>query len=402
MNDDQNRLTPPATSPTAHLSDNEIVELELTPHTQKHLGDCAWCRRQRESISQDDRVELDLLLDELDQHSPTSEASRVAAGWSLPSKLATYLAASSQEFPEVAAGQLWRLSWRTHQVLAVVVSQSSWWTRVAPVTTDVALADEYTLLTDPETTSLNYETATFMRASASVPTFTLAQYLGDIGPIGGLDASEALRTLDIAMLDGERSADIPTGPPLNESDWDRQEFLDSLHESMKWFESASLSVLEESDLIVGTSAATGGPLADVVDLLNTTKDLPSLVEATGIAPGRLVNFKSGRETPRGVELDALSSYFGSEIDGSHPDNKRTAALELISEPSNRSLWLTAAESDTDETELSPRRFLADLLQTPIAARTVSGGKNSPPANASVEDWKRVLRDQIAHRHRSNS
>ncbi|TXL62359.1 hypothetical protein [Aeromicrobium terrae] len=353
-------------------------------------------------MSQDERGELHELLGELDQISPSADVLNLAAEWALPSELASFVGASSNDFPSVAPGQLWRLSWLGNQMLAVVLSQSSWWTRVAPLTTDVDLADEYTLLIDPRCTSLALQTATFLRASASVPTFTLAQYLGDVGQVEGRDAVEALLSLEVAMIDGTLRSDLSTGPMLAQSDWDRQEFLDSLQESMNWFEGAALSVLDDDGSIAGGSSSLDDSEADVSDLLRTSQDLPSLVEATGIAPGRLLSLKTGRAKPQGPEIEVLSSYFGSKVRVGHPENMRIAALELIAEPANRQLWLEAAQSSEAGAPLSPRKFLVDLIETPIAARTVYGPTSAPGNNATVEEWKRALRDRIAVRFRSES
>ena len=47
---------------------------------------------------------------------------------------------------DVEPGQIWRLTWRGRHLLVAVIEVADWQVLSAPVTTDVSLADELTLV----------------------------------------------------------------------------------------------------------------------------------------------------------------------------------------------------------------------------------------------------------------
>lgn len=111
-----------------------------------------------------------------------------------------------------------------------------------PVTTDAVFADEYTVILDGDDTCLGNTSAVFGRAATTVPTLTLAQFLGDV-TVNGAPARDVLEPLDGACVRGRQlELDVPTGTRLGETDWETHEFLDALQEQMQWFAAAVTDV----------------------------------------------------------------------------------------------------------------------------------------------------------------
>jgi hypothetical protein len=405
MDERWNRLIPPSAPPAAHLGDAEFAQVELSQTADKHLADCAWCQQRRDSMSSQDREALDALLADLDARPVASQTLEAAREWSLPSALSALLVADETTWPDVAPAQLWRLSWRGEDTLAVVLERTSWWVRVAPLTTDVALADEYTLVTDKAGTSLRQPTGVFLRASATVPMFTFSRYLGDVEAVGNYSSTEALRRLETACLEqAEPPADLPTGPRLEPDDWDRLEALDALQDQMRWFETATHKVFDQDGLIVGRTEQSAGAdkSVDVTELLRRDKDLRGLMESTGLAPGRLNDLKIGRIQPAPADRAALEKHFGVSVQGGYSEEARLALLEVVSEPAHRDDWSQwRDEPDTGTVEAEDRlvRFMEHLLDQPLAARSVATRSAEPPEPQTVEQWREVWRSRLAMRRR---
>jgi hypothetical protein len=49
---------------------------------------------------------------------------------------------------DVEPGQIWRLTWRDRHLLVAVIAVADWQVLSAPVTTDISLAEELTLLVE--------------------------------------------------------------------------------------------------------------------------------------------------------------------------------------------------------------------------------------------------------------
>lgn len=452
MTERWDRLVPPVVPATAHLGEEEIAAVDISDAAAKHLADCAWCQTRRSALSDDERDELAALLSELDGVSVAQDALKVAGEFTVPSALAELLHADLASMPSVEPAQLWRMVWNGHDALGVVLEKNSWWVTVAPLTTDLDLADEYTALCDAHATSLSLPTAVFMRAAATVPQYTLAQFLGDLRPAGVADPTTELLRLQRACLKGiDPSGVIPTGRRLEVDDWDRQEALDGLVELMSWFESATSDVLDSTGAIVGgdpEEAAVsghdnvcgeigrhrgdfvpGGESVDVVDALkNSGKSLPELVDSTGFDPSRLLDLLQGSGKPTQGEREVLAEVLGVQVRGSYPDVARLALLEIVSEPEHRPLWKKAEVSvlgvgasgsgswpadprgfGDDEraggpsprhaTEMitgeSLRPFLEQMFTQSIAARSVTDANRND--DGSLDMWRDYWRDRLAHR-----
>lgn len=397
MSESWNELIPPAAGLSAHLSDTQLADVELAQHVEKHLADCAWCQQRRQSLTADGRQELASLLDELDSIDVPAATLQAASAWSLPSALAAALRTDSSHWPVVAPTQLWRLSWRGQDALAVVLERDFWWARVAPVTTDINLADEYSFLIDEDGTTLSQPAVIFMRATATVPLFTLSWFLGDVA-CAGTNVQQALRSLEAAHLEqAPPPSEVPTGTALTADDWDRLDALDALNEQMQWFQAASHGVLDEAGPVAGRQAAAEDGGLDVAKLLNQRGlDVLALAESTGLADFRLLDLKSGRVQPTPEDRAALSAHFGASVRGAgHPVSKRLAAFDVLCEPGNRRFWFgwhAQERQAAPEDCLVP--FTEHLLNNQVAARSLPT-QSAPAADRTREQWRQLFRDQLA-------
>lgn len=416
------RVTPPAETPTAHLSDSELAAAQLPAAAEKHLADCGLCRTRRGTLTDAERDSLADLLADLGTVSAPAETLEAAATLRMPEALTAALDSDAESWPDVAPAQLWRMSWRGQDALAVVLEHNSWWVTVAPLSTDVNLADEYTLVCDADATSLTHPTAVFLRAAATVPQFTLSRFLGDVRPVGVESPAAELQRLNLACIQSaEPPSTVPTGPKLAVDDWDRQEALDSLVHLMRWFEAATADVLDEDGAVVGGGSRPQENVdaVDVVDLLKrTTADLPTLVESTGLQPARIVSLLQGSGKPSPEERAALGAHFGVTVAGGVTDTGRLALLEVLSEPANRDLWAHAGtatiSSQRDRSSEGWRRergsaedrgsgesvrpYIEDLLTHGLAARSVTDASRGH-VDGGLEEWRAYWRDVLAHRRR---
>ena len=398
MSENWNDLVPPAWGVSKHLADGELAAADLTPAADKHLADCAWCRQGRQALSPDDRDGLAALLEQLDRVEVPKEVVQAASALALPGALIDALHTDQAEWPQVAPAQLWRLSWRGLDMLAVVLQRETWWARVAPLTTDVALADEYTYLAGEPSSILAQRTAIFLRATATVPLYTLSWYLGRVASSGNAGTAESLRRLEIACLQqSSPPADLPTGPPLAGDDWDRLEALETLSEQMGFFEAATHGIMDESGPIAGRVDAGQENAEEASTLLRQRGvELRSLMAGTGLPAGRLTDWKSGHIPPSAEERTALTRYFHVPVKGGgHPENERLALFDLLCEPAHRNDWFASpAEPGTPQPEDRLVPFMEHLLDHPVAARTVTT-HGTPGRELSREEWRNVWRDRLA-------
>jgi hypothetical protein len=399
MNERWNRLVPPRGLPTAHLGDAELVATELTGAAEKHLSNCVWCQTRRNVPTETDRDELEELLSALDASPMPAEALQLAGSFALPAALSHALEADISNAPEVEPAQLWRLVWRGHDALAVVLERNSWWVTVAPLSTDVKLADEYTAVCDADATSLGCQTAVFMRAATTVPQYTLALYLGDVQPAGVANAANELHNLHVASINqSSPQSGLPTGRPLQVDDWDRQQVLDAFREQMSWFEAATQDVIDDNGDIVGGDATADLPDGDhqsIEELLRRPGlDLMDLSTDTQIRPDRILDLTQGSGRPTPEERTSLETYFGVTISGAYPEAARRALLEIASEPTHRHLWLISntAESGGQAPD-TLRPFLEHMLTQNVAARTVNGSGHD--TDAGLTAWRAYWRDKFA-------
>ena len=396
MTDRWNRLLPPVSAPTAHLDDAEVAASGLDVEAEKHLANCGWCRTRYSHLSAEDRSDLAELLGALADEPIPGTTLDAAGDLAVPANLLRYLEAEPADLPAVAPAQLWRLAWGGRTQLAVTIERDSWWVTVAPVSSDVALADEYAAICDAAASSLNTDAAVFMRAATTVPLYTLAGYLGEFYPPTTDNPAAWLRELhSSAVQQTAPPSDVPTGPALDVDDWDRQEALDTLLDDMRWFAAAAVELADDEIANTdGLQTPTGTTLASVPDLLRSPGiKMGELIAATDIEAGRLVDLQQGGSQPTADEQRALSEYFGVAVSQSEQQAlRRRALLEVVSEPRCRPLWDAKDSPDPLKTG-TPRQLVDRLLNEKIAARTVAGTGRA--ADADLNAWRAHWRDVIA-------
>lgn len=371
-------LLPPVTPAAAHLDDQDLLG-GLHQDQTKHLSDCGWCRdRQRTADARDAGV--DGTQDEFEREIARGDLSdsfrQAAARAVLPTGVRELMGPGTGAGP-VAAGQLWRLTWKGRHLLAAVIDINAWHVLVAPVTTDTALADEVALLVPADQVPLATDLAVRVRQRASVPLFTLDRHLCELPPVGegALPAPHALDVLVRAHRTGSPAVDgVPTGPPLAPDDADAVALADALSEQLAWFAGAAgaLRHLPEAETDGEPSASPAGPsAADLVALLPAR--VGEAVSRTGIAPGRLLDLRRGAQATHD-EIAALAQAAGVAAPEPATDPVAfAAALVAASAPQHRgarTAWTRrhAPNSDPDD----PSELVHHLLLQPLAARTVTG------------------------------
>jgi hypothetical protein len=342
------------------------------------------------NVAQEPSDELDVLLGELARVAVPQNTLDAAAAWSVPQHLAAFLAADQTAAPAVSPGQLWRLSWNGEQVLAVVVNHQHWLTRVAPLTTDVVTADEYALLVSPSDSSLDQDAAVFTRAAATVPTFTLAQFLGDL-TVDGVPSADSLKVLDSACLLGSTPPEtLPTGPPLREDDWESHELLDSLQTQMDWF-AESVVDMEGHDSAGDNESVESVSVQELLAAASREKrPLADIAALTGLEMSRVLNLMNGRAEPTPAEVACIAQGFGQKVVSGLLPEARNALLEVVSEPTLRPFrakFNHVNEPTSDPSSVTP--LLTRLLHDGLAARSSSGSEGEA-------SWREIWRARIAY------
>lgn len=138
-----------------------------------HLSTCMVCRLRLESVQDSDLAPPDNLTLPSEARGPSQ--------WLVD-------AMRSGERPEPAPGQLWRVVRGDVAEAAAVFAVWEDGVTVAPVTFDVEMADEYTLLLDEESTPLSTALAVWVGERTVVPIELLAQVLGDVGNVDAMHA----------------------------------------------------------------------------------------------------------------------------------------------------------------------------------------------------------------------
>lgn len=354
------RLHPPYEPLQAHLTDLDLVREDRPTAADKHLADCGDCtRRLRESAGPWDPVEG--LAEEL----ALAAAARPAPDWAaavLPEAVRR-LVAPGRPVPDVAAGQVWRLEWHGRRALAAVVDVDGWHVLVAPVTTDVEYADEWSLTVGPGATPLGASLAVFVRVAATVPLFAFDSHVADLpSAADGTTAAASLRAFRRGHL---AAAEPPPGhPPLHPDDVDRLGFLDALGAGLAPFvDAGSAADAEEPDedgaLALGDALAAAG--------LNAR----ALVERAGLEPARALDLVRGAE-PTDAERARLRDALGIAVAGAPFPDEAVAALSHPAWRARRVDWNAKHGRAADSNPMA----LARELESRAAARTEAGRPTS--------------------------
>lgn len=163
-----------------HITDFEFAALDADElgadeksRISEHVRTCAPCRLRLEPVQESDLAAPDSLTLPADTRGPSR--------WLLD-------AIRDDEHAEPAPGQLWRVVRGDVAEAAAVFAVWEDGVTVVPVTFDVEMADEYTLLLDEESTPLSTALALWIGERTVVPIELLAQVLGEVGNVDAMHA----------------------------------------------------------------------------------------------------------------------------------------------------------------------------------------------------------------------
>jgi hypothetical protein len=392
-------VAPPAAA-SSHLTDGELFTTN-TPDQVKHLADCAWCSHRQSAVDgsaaeADDDFEQTLRAGQW--RDEFKQASRKAV---LPDQVRALMAAPAS-VDDVEPGQVWRLTWRGRHMLVAVIDVADWQVLAAPVTTDVDLADELTLLVQAGQSPLDTDLAVWVRNRTAVPLFVFDRPLGALSPIRGtsMSAQVALQQLTRAHLTGcAAPASLPVGRLLSEDDVDRLAMHDALREESDWFAAAGAGLIDSDGVLSvpqarpKTEQHSAQPLSAL--LQGAGLSLRELAAQTGISMGRLVDLARPDAIAKPEEINAIEQATSGEVMTASPAQqiKAVTALTEVSRPAwreGRQRWTQAKRHDAESED--PAALVAHLLEHPMAARSTRQD------NAHADEQQRLRqywREQVA-------
>jgi hypothetical protein len=395
-------LIAPPTAASSHLSDSDLLTPDKAGRA-KHLADCAWCR-QRLAVTQaglsSDEDSGDDFEKALQSGQWLDDFTEISHGLVLPDQVREVMAGPTAA-GDVEPGQLWRVTWKDRHLMVAVIEVDDWQVLSAPVTTDIRLADEFTLLV-PETDSpLATDLAIWIRASSAFPLFVFDRQLGTLPAVGAARVSgrTALRQLNRAYLASSVApANLPVGRPLTDNDVDRLAMHNALQEQADWFSSASAGLIDSDGVLIGLPAAAEdrGPARplDVV-LRDSGLELSELSARTGLDMPRLLDLARPGASASPQEIAAIEGATGTSasIAGATQQARAIGALAEVSRPAWRAArlrWTTDHEPNADAQ--SPVPIVQRLLQYTLAARTV---RQAPERSGEQDRMRRHWRDCLA-------
>ncbi|MFM9551066.1 helix-turn-helix domain-containing protein [Streptomyces caniscabiei] len=281
-------------------------------------------------------------------------------------------------------GQLWRLHWEDVTHLALIASTAHGNLTFWPVTLDIQLADESSLLVPAsESGGIDLELAIWPALETGIGTYVLECYITDIlTPERLRQLRRAYRTgdeLPVQWLPGPATAG-PESPRgvfrtdliqvagfLSEAGWEPDD----------WAESSFSALPSFSELL----SAAG---------IKATQ----LAEELGIPSRRAISLCRGLSEPTPQELDRVHNAFGLSTSGQTGAPPRNV-IEALDDPHARNLILRAAAAEGKD-EVSLRRDVA-RSHFALAAR-----KTGISENAAFEMLATELRKRIAASQGSNS
>lgn len=386
-------VNPPVAIADAHLLDVDLLSPE--PSGLKHLAECGWCQ-QRQQIAErhHDQFDDDDFLHAARQRAETGGVAALAHLTRLTSGLQA-LTGDAMAREDVAAGQLWRLRWGQVTELAVVVGIDRWWVTVAPVTTDVNAADEYSVLLPPTASALNTAVAVCFSLECTIPLFVFDRVVAP-ATRPTLDKAQAAAqlpppdTVRDVWRAWRRSSSAPPnltyGCALDDGDLDRRELRSVI--------AASFAVL-----VGASSYVPGSPHGEVVPLAQRVRDLglrPSaLAVQTGISMEVFMRINRGGRVTR-AEAAILAPLLGTDAQtvlDANPALDEELVVE-VSRPHRRPTFRRLAQPES--TEDAERWAAAESVST-HAARTVPTGPAPDSTTSTQAGWAARVDIYLQHR-----
>ncbi|MDZ5447383.1 helix-turn-helix transcriptional regulator [Micromonospora sp. 4G57] len=377
---------PPVSLAGPHLLDADL--LAPTGWEGKHLAECGWCQ-QRQSAAEQHRHDGDLDDEEFLRTARQRAEAGGAAELTPITRLTPQLHALTLDTDgreDVAVGQLWRLRWEQANELAVVIAVDRWRVTVAPVTTDIAAADEFSLLLPPSASPLNIALAVCLSLECTVPMFVLDRQIAPASrPTTNPQQAAAQlpppQTLHDVWRAWRRStagpAGLTYGTALDEGDLDRRELRAVIASSFA--------------PLVGASATIPGvdPLGEVVPLAQRVRDRglrpAALAQATGLSLEVFTRInRGGRVKPaEAAKLAAVLDTDTRTVLDANPALDDDLITE-VSQPRHRPALRRLARVDgTDEDQ---QRWAIAEAVSPTAARTVAGSGQRADPRATTTHW----------------
>lgn len=369
------------------IAGSHLLDADLPTPSEadsKHLAECGWCqRRQQAAVQHGDDLDDEIFLQAARERAIDGGTAALAPLTTLSSELRA-LTVETGTREDVGIGQMWRLRWQDVTELAVVVKVDRWWVTVAPVTTDVSAADEFSLILPAVASMLGTEFAVCFSLETTVPLFVFDREitpasrptLDKAKSAAQLPPPETIRDVWRAWRRGVAGrTDLIYGAPVDEADLDRRELRNAVAEGFTQLASAAACV-------------PGEPVGDVVPLLQQIKSLGlppgELATNSGLDMNVFLRIKKGGRVTRS-EAAQLAQLLHTDtrtvLDANPPFDE--ALITEVSRPAHRpSLRLLAG---TQSTEDEQRWEMAERV-APQAARTVSTAK-TPDGDTGPPDWE---------------
>lgn len=374
-------LNPPAALAGAHLLDADL--LTPSPADTTHLAECGWCQQRQHAARQhgDDLDDTAFLQAARKRAIDGGTAALVPLTTLTPEVHALTLDTGTRE--DVMVGQLWRLRWRDATELAVVVKVDRLWVTVAPVTTDVAAADQFGVIMPATASLLGTEFAVCFSLESTVPLFVFDREitpasrptLNEMETAAQLPPPETIREVWRAWRRGVAGpADLIYGTPVEEADLDRRDLRDAVASGFAKLANAAACV-------------PGEPTGDVIPLLQQVKSLnlapAELTARSGLGMDAFLRIKKGGRVihDEAAQLaQLLNTDVRTVLDSNPPFDE--ALVTEISRPAHRpALRLLAGKHSTEDEQ---RWEMAETI-APQAARTVSTAQ-AQGRDAGRTDW----------------
>jgi len=390
-------VNPPATAAEGHLLDGDL--LSASRAAEKHLAGCGWCR-QRHHIAalHDDGFDDEAFLKAARQQAQAGGAALAEFTRLTPALHA--LVQNDAERADVAVGQLWRLCWEDTTELALVVDVDRWWITVAPVTTDLAAADEVSPVLAATVSDLNIALVACISLETVVPLFVFDRQLAPASrptldaarAAAQLPPPETLRALWLAWRrSGNPPADLAYGTALDDGDLDRRELRATIAASFTTLAGAS-------------SCVPADPVGEVIDLADrvnmTGLSLSQLATLSGLSREVFMRLKQGGRV-LAEEAQPLSRLLDTNVRTVLESNPPLDddLIVAVSRPRHRSTLRVLAQQESDEhyrTEDSQRWRMAETIASQAARSVVAVATDAPTHwDTKVDNY---LRQRLAEPH----
>jgi len=345
-------LVPPVVAADPHLLDSDLGGT-LTKPQEKHLANCGWCRqRLTQAATHADLVDEAAFLAAARERIATGAGRALETLTTLRPALHA-LTLEHDELDDVKIGQLWRLRRCATAELALVLDRDRWWVTVAPVTTDVTAADEYSLILPETATILGVPAAVCLSLECVVPLFTFDQLITPAGRPRAADSGSSIQlppphTIRDAWHAWRRGATPPEqhsyGDPLLDEDLDRRELRNTLFAGFMPFIRAGGSAMNESP------RQPPAPLSVMLHELGLSPT--GLTRRTKLEPEVFLRIRQGGRVNR-IEASALTAVLDTDVDtilAANPPLDDSLMVD-VSRPKRRPhLQQLAHRRNTDEDE----------------------------------------------------